>query len=324
MTDKLNLLRELAIPFPIPPSFRRQAKAYASQYFTQEAQKRSYLNTLALLVANGYLRLLGFKTNLNKLERWNALYRLWSEGNELELSGLGNLECCVITPGQETVILPPETCRDEMRPIIGDSVRVSVSPWDSALLQADRIGYLFVEIPISEHTAKLVGFIPDSDITDAEIAIADLQSMDDLIDYLAPAETVQTNDLTREFAQRKITYLRNWLNNIYTADWQPSMRDLRGATCKKKLNLAGQVFDLQLSVSQDQDKLILVRVIVQSENAYLPGGMQVSVPDESEIYTETVNEAADLISIPLELVPGEEFWVELRLGEDSIREYFIA
>ncbi|MDB9374887.1 DUF1822 family protein [Nodularia sphaerocarpa] len=321
MTDKLNLLRELAIPFPIPPSFRRQAKAYASQYFTQEAQKRSYLNTLALLVANGYLRLLGFETNLSKLERWNALYRLWSEGNELELSGLGNLECCVITPGQETVILPPETSfpaetwSDGQRPIIGDS---------KALLQADRIGYLFVEIPSSEHNAKLVGFLPACEITDAEIAIADLQSMDDLIDYLVPAEKVQTNDLTREFAERKITYLRNWLNNIYTADWQPSMRDLRGATCKKKLNLAGQIFELQLSISQSEDELMLVRVIVQGENAYLPGGMQVSVPDESEIYTETVNEVADLISIPLELLSGEEFWVELRLGEDSIREYFIA
>jgi hypothetical protein len=67
-----------------------------------------------------------------------------------------------------------------------------------------------------------------------------------------------------------------------------------------------------------------VRVIVQGENTYLPRGMQVSVPDESEIYTETVNQVADLISIPLELVPGEEFWVELRLGEASIREYFIA
>lgn len=313
MTDKLNLLRELAIPFPIPPSFRRQAKAYASQYFTQEAQKRSYLNTLALLVANGYLRLLGFETNLSKLERWNALHRIWSEGNELELSGLGNLECCVIPPGQETVILPPETSfpvetwSDGLRPIIGD-----------------LIGYLFVEIPSSEHTATLVGFLPASDITDAEIALADLQSMDDLIDYLAPAETVKTNDLTREFAERKITYLRNWLNNIYTADWQLSMRDLRGATCKKKLNLAGQIFELQLSVSQSEDELMLVRVIVQGENAYLPGGMQVSVPDESEIYIETVNEVVDLISIPLELVNGEEFWVELRLGEDSIREYFIA
>ncbi|MDP5339310.1 MAG: DUF1822 family protein [Nodularia sp. (in: cyanobacteria)] len=305
MNDKLSVLRELAIPFPIPPSFRRQARVYASKYFTPAVQERVYLNTLAVFVADAYLRLLGFETNLSKPERWNVVNRLWSEANELELPGLGKLECCVIATEQESITIPSESLSDA---------------------NDICIGYLFVEIASSQTAATLIGFLPavHPEITDVEVPIADLQSMDDLADYLTPAQTTQTNDLTREFAEKKITYLRNWLNNIYTADWEPSMRDLRGATCKKKLQLAGRVFNLQLSVSQDQDELILVRVIVQGENAYLPGGMQVSVPDESEIYTETVNEAADLISIPLELVSGEEFWVELRLGENSIREYFIA
>lgn len=308
MTDNLNSLEELAIPFPIPPSFRQQARAYAAQYFTEPAQERVYLNTLALLVSNGYLRLLGFETNLSNPERWNAALRLWSEANELELPGLGNLVCCVITTEQENIIIPSESL-------------------------VDAIGYLFVEIASSQTSANLIGFLPavNAEITDAEVAMsttsytyADLHSMDDLVDYLAQLQTNRTNDLTQEFAERKITYLRNWLNNIYTADWEPSMRDLRGATCKKKLDLAGQIFELQLSVSPSEDELMLVRVIVQGENTYLPRGMQVSVPDESDIYTETVNETADLISIPLELAYGEEFWVELRLGEASIREYFIA
>ncbi|MHC5733521.1 DUF1822 family protein [Nostoc sp.] len=322
MSDKLNLLRELAIPFPITVSFRRQAKAYASQYFTQDAQHRIYLNTLAVLVADAYFRMLGFETNLAKPERWNAAHRLWNEANELELIGLGNLECCVITTGQESVILPPENLSDRNSNLLGV-----------------RIGYLFVEISSSEKAATLVGFLPafHPEIADEKVAMsttgyayADLQSMDDLIDYLAQqetsslAETIDPNDLTREFAQTKITYLRNWLNNVYAAGWEPSMRDLRTATCKKKLQLSGQVFELQLSVSQSNDELILVRVIVQGESAALPRGMQVSVPDESEIYTETVNEPADLISIPLELSSGEEFWVELRIGETFMREYFIA
>ncbi|MBW4625632.1 MAG: DUF1822 family protein [Brasilonema octagenarum HA4186-MV1] len=319
MSDKLNVLRELAIPFPVTASFRRQARAYASQYFTQDAQERVYFKTLAVLVADAYFRLLGFETNVIQPERWNAIRRLWSEVSDLELPGLGNLECCVLATGQDTVILPPASL-------------------------SNHIGYLFVEIASSEKEATLIGFVPafHSETTDAEVAmaqsarfaIADLQSMDDLIDYLAQQETssltdslteiVQTNDLTREFAEKKITYLRNWLNNIYEADWEPSMRDLRSATCKKKLQLAGQVFEMQLSVSQNNDKLIFVRVNVQCKNGSLPRGMEVSVPDESDIYTETVNEAADLISIPLELSSGEEFWVELRIGEIFMREYFIA
>ncbi|WP_017651551.1 DUF1822 family protein [Fortiea contorta] len=290
MTDRLNALRELAIPFLVTASFRRQARAYAAQYFTPDTQQRVYFNSLAVLVADGYFRLLGFETNVTQPERWNAAYRLWSEANELELTGLGYLECCVITTEHEAVILPSVT-------------------------QSRYLGYLFVEIANSEQAATLFGFLPASETTDAEIAIADLQSMDDLIDYLA---------LTQEFAQKKITYLRNWLNNIYAADWEPSMRDLKTATCKKKLELAGKVLEMQLSVSESNEELIFVRVNVKSESGALPVGMQVSVPDESDIYTETVIESADLISIPLELTSGEEFWVALQIGEIVLREYFIT
>jgi Protein of unknown function (DUF1822) len=311
MSDNLNLLRDLAIPFPVTASFRQQAKFYASQYFTQDTQKRIYFHTLALLAADTYLRLFGFETNITKPERWNAVLRLWSEANELELLGLGNLECCVITTGQQTAILPPESLCGTVD---------------------ERIGYLFVEIASSEKTATLVGFLPAShpDTADTKFAIADLQSMDDLIDYLTQQEESslpkidQINDLTQEFAEKKITYLRNWLNNIYEADWQPSMRDLKTITCKKKVQLVEQVFEIQLSVSENNDELMLVRVIVQGESAALPKGMQVTVPDESDIYTETVNETADLISIPLELSKGEEFWVELRIEDSFIKEYFQA
>jgi Protein of unknown function (DUF1822) len=304
MTDKLDVLRELAIPLPIPISFRQQAKTYASQYFTQDAQERVYFNSLAILVADGYFQMLGFETNLANVERWNAAHRLWSEANEIKLPGLGYLECCVIKPGELSTILPLSSLNE-------------------------NLGYLFVEIN-SENTATLFGFLPASysNATDREVLLTDLLSMDDLIDYLAPeasslTEIVETEDITEEFANQKITYIRNWLNSIYEADWEPSMRDLKTATCKKKLELAGQVFEMQLSVSQS-DEVILVRVIVQGESASLPRGMQVSVPDASEIYTETVNDVADLISIPLELSQGEEFWVELRIGQSFIREYFVA
>ncbi|BAZ16012.1 hypothetical protein NIES4071_78850 [Calothrix sp. NIES-4071] len=304
MTDKLDVLRELAIPLPIPVSFRRQAKVYASQYFAQDAQERTYFNTLAVLVVDAYFRMLGFETNLAKLERWNAANRLWSEANEIELPGLGYLECCVIQPGQLSIVLPQESL-------------------------SGNLGYLFVEIN-SENTATLFGFLPasHSNATDTEVSLTDLLSMDDLIDYLAPqedslTEIVETDDLTQEFTQKKITYLRNWLNSIYEAGWEPSMRDLKTATCKKNLELAGQVFEIQLSVSEN-DEVILVRVIVRGTSGSLPKGLQVSVPDETDIYTETVNDVADLISIPLELSKGEKFWVELRIGQNFIREYFVA
>ncbi|MBD2138360.1 DUF1822 family protein [Anabaena sp. FACHB-1237] len=305
--DKLNVLQDLAIPFPITASFRHQARAYAAQYFTPNLQHRIYFHTLAVFIADAYFRMLGFETNLNLPERWNAIHRLWSEANELELLGLGNLECCVIKKEQEKIILPSDIVRN-------------------------NIGYLFIEIADSEKEAVLMGFLPafDTETANEELQITDLQSMDDLIDYLSQketsslAETAKIDELSLEFTEKKITYLRNWLNNIYEGDWEPSMRDLRNATCKKNIPLAGQIFKMQLSVSQNSEELISVIVIIQGENTFLPIGMQVSVPDESDIYTETVNESGNLIKIALELSPDEEFWVELRIGETFVREYFIA
>ncbi|MBF2016064.1 MAG: DUF1822 family protein [Rivularia sp. T60_A2020_040] len=303
MSDKLNL-RELAIPVPIPASFRRQAQVYASQFFVQDVQKRIYRQTLALLAVDNYLRLLGFETNLNQPQRWNVINRLWSEVNELEIEELGILECCVIN--SEQFVLP--------QPQLSYQI---------------NIGYLFVEITNSDKTAILTGFFPAlQEHEHREIAITDLISIDQFIDYLnereASSSSLEQNDLAQEFAKKKMIYLRNWLNHIYEGEWQPSVRDLQAVTCHKKLQLGGQVFDIQLAVSQSSEQLILVRIIIQSETNNLPIGMQVSVPDEADIYTETVNEIASLISIPLELAPNEEFWIELRYKDELIKEYFIA
>ncbi|GCL36836.1 hypothetical protein SR1949_19420 [Sphaerospermopsis reniformis] len=307
--DKLNVLQDLAIPFPITASFRQQARAYAAQYFAPNIQQRMYLHTLAVFVADAYFRILGFQTNLNRTERWNAIHRLWSEANELELLGLGNLECCVIAKEQEKIILPSD--------IVSNIVR-------------HNIGYLFIEITESEKEAVLLGFLPAFDTKHEELEITDLQSMDALIDYLSeketslPVETAEIDEISLEFTEKKITYLRNWLNNIYEGDWQPATRNLRNAICNKNISLAGQIFKMQLSISQPSEELVNVIVTIQSENTFLPIGMQVSVPDESHTHTETVDEAGDLIKIPLELSPSEKFWVELRIGESFIREYFIA
>ncbi|BAZ04137.1 DUF1822 family protein [Calothrix sp. NIES-3974] len=309
MNNQLNRLRELAIPLPIPPSYRQQAKMYALQYLNPNVQKRIYVQTLGLLAVDGYLRLLGFSTDLSKPQRWNAGCRLWSEANELELPGLGFLQCVVIGEGEEKVILTPKSTR------VGLDFRVG-------------LGYVFVEIADSEKTATLIGFLPGSELMDGEgemeIAVATLKSVDDLIDFLSEREGLEVDELTQEFAVRKITYLQDWLNHIYEGEWEPCVRDLQAITCQRKFQLAERVLIVQLTVSENQDGSMFVRVIVQGENDYLPIGLQVSVPDESAIYTERVEEVADMIAIPLELNQGEEFWLELSIQGESVREYFVA
>jgi hypothetical protein len=105
----------------------------------------------------------------------------------------------------------------------------------------------------------------------------------------------------------------------------PKMQ-MRGAsaTHKKKIQLAEQIFEMQLCI-RERSEAILVEVIIQCAEGFLPVGMQVSVPDESEIYTETViNSSEKSILIPLEFQPDREFWVELRIGSTAAKEYFIT
>jgi Protein of unknown function (DUF1822) len=297
MIDQPSTLSDLAMPFPITSATRRQARAYAAQYFIPDT-RGVYLNTLAVLVADNYLRLLNFQTNLAQPERWNAADRLWGETSELELVGLGKIECRAVLAGQTVVFLPPET-------------------W------VDRIGYLFIEVAASEKAAKLVGFLPEDSlkISEAEVIIKNLQSIDQMIDYLTDLEESR---LSKEFVSYQITYLKNWLNNIYEAGWEPALRDLSVTTGQKKISLSEQVFLLQVAFSQSSDESIGIRINIRAESGFLPKGLQVSVPDENEIYIETVNEPADLIIIPLEFLAGEDFWVNLQMGADSIREYFIV
>jgi hypothetical protein len=297
MIDQPSKSPDLAMPFPITSAARRQARAYAAQYFISDTRE-IYLNTLTVLVADNYLRLLNFQTNLAQPQRWNAVDRLWNKASELELMGLGKIECRAVLAGQTVVFLPPET-------------------W------VDRIGYLFIEVAVSEKVAELVGFLPAIllKIPDAEVVMANLQPIDQMIDHLTDLEEFT---FPKEFVSYQTTYLKNWLNNIYEAGWEPALRDLSVTTGQKKISLSEQVFVLQIYISQGSDKLTGVRVNVRAESGFLPKGLQVSVPDENEIHMETVNEPADLIVIPLELLAGEEFWVDLQIGTDSIREYFIV
>lgn len=293
MIDQPSNSPDLSMPLPVGKIARRRARTYADQYFIPDTRE-IYLNTLSVLIADTYFQMLNFQTNLIRAERWNAAYRLWGEATELELVGLGNMECRTVWAGQTIIILPPDT-------------------WD------DRIGYLFIEIAASEKVAKLVGFLPASSLRtpEAEVIINDLQSIDQMIDYLIDLEN--SSPVTHQ-----TTYLRSWLNNIYRMDWEPAMRDLSMATGQKKISLAKQVFVLQVSMSQGNDELICIRVTIRSESGFLPKGLKVSVPDEHEIHTEIVNRPADLIMIPLEFLDGEEFWVELQMGNDYIKEYFIV
>lgn len=79
------------------------------------------------------------------------------------LPGIGKIQCCRIGEGETQIFVPA---------------------------QADRIAYIFVELPESLDKVKLLGFLSAAEIHGytVEISVADLQPFDNLEEYLEGIE----------------------------------------------------------------------------------------------------------------------------------------
>lgn len=173
---------------PLTIMLDRQAHRYAQQFAgeqtTPEKGKQVYLSTLAVSGVNSYLKCFSISTNLAQSNCWHPGMRAMFNVADLMLSKFGKLECLGILPQQTTVIIPPEA-------------------------REDRIGYLVARFPEELQQVELLGFIPSQmvDLTTETINLNQLQSLDALFDTL-------------ESLQKQIN-LRQWLNGMFTIDWQP-------------------------------------------------------------------------------------------------------
>ena len=86
----------------------------------------------------------------------HPIARMCADVADLEVMGIGKLECRPVAPGAREYAIPPEV-------------------W------LDRIGYAFVEIDLDARSATILGFTPQARAT---IAPNQLRSPEDLIDRL--------------------------------------------------------------------------------------------------------------------------------------------
>lgn len=80
--------------------------------------------------------MMGFETNLQGGDSWNPISRMGANVADLEISGIGKLECIPVKPEDTEYSIPAEV-------------------W------LDRVGYLFVEINLAEREATLREFVPN-------------------------------------------------------------------------------------------------------------------------------------------------------------------
>ena len=214
MDQKRDVLDEVVI-LPITQRGRDIAHQFAHQvtqqfaanspsYFSSHQQaiatkaEQVHLNTLAVWVVNDYLTMLGIPTDLAQSDSWNPLMHLAGDMADLEIVGLGKLECRPLKDVDTRCWMPPET-------------------W------ASRIGYLAVAISDSQRQASLLGFTP---VVNTDVVwVRDLRPLDELIDGLYSQRQAQSQAQSQAQPQAQPqapepTRLSQWLNGMVEAGWQ--------------------------------------------------------------------------------------------------------
>lgn len=324
MTENIQDLNNWALPLPITQTARRQAQEFANMQPTSQKAEQVRLNTLAVYVINDYLQMLNVPTNLAVSDSWNPIMRLCADVADLEIVGVGRLECRPLKPQAETCYVPPEV-------------------W------SDRIGYVAVQIDETAWEANILGFSPTAK---AELLRAELLPIEALIDCLKQPLVPTT---TIPVIQRSTVNLSQWLVNIFDGSWQtvesllnpeqftPAFR-MRSAdkttiasnnsptiSRAKSINLgvqiANQPFALVIDfTSVDESKKdIRLQVHPSGNQIYLPPALQLIVLDETGlVFLEAQARSVDnYIQLQFSGLPGEKFSVKVALGEASITEDFV-
>jgi Protein of unknown function (DUF1822) len=320
MTYKQNRVEDFALSLPITQEALSIARQFASEQPNAEKAERVRLNTLAVLLVNSYLQMLGIATDLTSSDSWNPLIRLAADVADLEISGIGRLECRPIALSDSSCQIPPEV-------------------WDL------RIGYVLVQIDSSLPKGLLLGFSPTAE--KGELSIANLQSPEDLIDRL--------HDL--KYGRDRVN-LSQWLNNIFDLAWQ-SVENFLNPTALNPVfsfrsnDLSDRV-DEERSSSEDvvkraklidlgiqlADRNVVLVVELKTESTqqievclqlhptrdliYLPAELELTVLDDSgAIFMQAqAREADNYIQLQFNGKPGEYFSVKVASDRASVTEDF--
>jgi hypothetical protein len=192
---KNNTTTTQSLPMPITQKAIHLAWQFACEHQHPQKVEQIYLNTLAVLVVADYLKILDIETDLTQCDSWNPVIRLFENVADLYVKGLGKIECLPIRAehkqgengNQNSAINLPEICR---------------VPTEA---REERIGYIVVEIDEDEKEARLLGFSPTAD--SGELVLRDLHPLDDFLLHL------------ERIYESKVD-LRQWLENIFTSDWE--------------------------------------------------------------------------------------------------------
>ena len=312
----INAIKAKSIPLSITQTALETALQFARLQPTLEKRCQVYYNTLAVCVVNDYMQMLGIDTDLSASDSWNQVLHLVADVADLMLPGLGRLECRSVTPeslqsNTPICYIPPE-------------------------VPDDQIGIVVVEIDPELQQATLLGFSPTVPTT--ELAINQLQTMDDLLDRL--------EDIKTENIPILVTQLSQWLQKQFAAGWQSLESLLSTQKVEMALNFRAPASTVERAKlielgSRPMVKTILVVEITPTstpemnitvgmrpavDQTYLPEYLQVAIVDAdgASVMEVSANSANKNMQLQFCSEPQEEFSVKVTLGDTSVIEKFVV
>ena len=183
MVSNSLVIENNAVPLPITSKDREIARNFAAEQATKQKGEQVLYNTLAVLTVQNYLQMLGAATDLLGSDSWNPLLRTLDNVADLNILGLGKLECRPVKNSETSCHIPMDV-------------------WDL------RLGYAIVKIDDSLKKAALLGFVPQ--VTSEKLAISDLEPVEALLDRLTHARLTERSSVVE---------LREWLNDVFAAGW---------------------------------------------------------------------------------------------------------
>jgi hypothetical protein len=324
MTNTTNEIEDFSLPLPISLEARTLAQEFAARQPTSEKAEQVRLNTLAVCTVNAYLQMLGFSTDVFSSDSWNPVMSLCADVADLEVTGIGKLECRPMRTFQSSCPIPLEV-------------------WDL------RVGYVVVQIDESLQKASLLGFTPT--VTTQEFPLNQLQPPEDLIEHLHQLKASSV------ISSRNSVRLSQWFDNIFETGWQtvesllnstdllpafnfrgvelsdeienePPQTDVRRARLidlKLRLGESQVVLVVELKAESSQHTAIGLQVYPTGSQLYLPPELKLIVLDTSEtVFMEAQARSADnYIQLQFSGQPGESFSVTVALEDASITEAFV-
>ncbi|MBW4660425.1 MAG: DUF1822 family protein [Drouetiella hepatica Uher 2000/2452] len=307
-----------ALPLPIT----RRAIALADQFAHRHPAEKAAqvrLNTLAVCVMNDYLQMMGIAADPSGSDSWNPVSQLCADVADLEVLGVGKLECrplSVNSIGQTSDVcnVPPEV-------------------WE------DRIGYVVVQINEAAQEASLLGF---TERAIEALPLSQLRSPEALLDHLDRLMHPVT-------AASRVANLSQWLQNIFEEGWQtvdallnpPNLaygfRGIDSAASQDRSQSLRRAKLIDLNIQMPNPVALVVELTPDAEQTaiclqvhptgttYLPPDLRLAVLDEAgAIFLEAQSRGTDnYIQLQFSGHSGETFQVQVAIADASVIESFV-